>query len=199
MVENINNIQLRAARHAVGLGVREIAELLGVASSTASNQENEVYGKKACDEFMNLHSAKLIDYFKNKHDIVFPNESSIELNVSKEVLNNLPKEGGELTRFQLRCARCVLNISQAELSKNTGISLFLLKRKESKKNIELLYRYKPEEKAEVDLKQWFENHGLVFIEKFTINFENFSVQKTQRLLKSKTSSIVKQKKEVMPA
>ena len=155
MVEKINNIQLRAARHAVGLGVREIAKLLGVASSTVNNYETKRLGDEPTERFFKQHSKQLILFFKEKHNIIFPDYCSIEFQASPEVLENLPKEGGELSRFQLRCARCMLNISQNTLSKYTGIGERLLSHKENKKNEELLYMYQSNSKVEQLLQKWF--------------------------------------------
>ncbi len=198
MVENINNIQLRAARHAVGLGVREIAKLLGVGPSTVGNHERIGVGKKAAENFFKEHSEKLIKFFKDEHNIIFPDYYSIELMVSEEVLKNLPKDGGELTRFQLRCARCMLNISQAALSKCTGIGERLLSQKEVKTNEELLYMSHSNGEVELVLQKWFFYHGIEFIDRFKIKFKKTLALSTIGLLRSEPVKSVKQKKEVMP-
>ncbi len=198
MVEKINNIQLRAARHAVGLGVREIAKLLGVGASTVGNHERIGLGKKAAENFFNEHSEKLIKFFENEHNIIFPDYYSIELMASEEILKNLPKEGGELTRFQLRCARCMLNISQATLSKYTEISEGLLSHKEVKNNEELLYTSQANSEVELELQKWFFYHGIEFVDKFNIKFKKTLALSNTSLLRSKPIKSVKSIKEVMP-
>ena len=198
MVEKINNIQLRAARHAVGLGVREIGKLIGVGASTVGNHERVGVSKKAAEAFFVEHSKQLIHFFKEKHNIIFPDYCSIEFQASPEVLENLPKEGGELTRFQLRCARCMLNISQNTLSKYTGIGEKLLAHKELKKNEELLYMIQSNGEVEQLLQKWFFYHGIKFQNKYCVKFKKTLALSINDLLRSEPVNFIKPKKEVMP-
>ncbi len=198
MVENINNIQLRAARYAADLAAKDVAKLIGVATRTIGNYENKRLGSKAEKIFFKKYSEKLIKFFEDKHNIIFPDSCSIELKVSEEVLKNLPQEGGELTRFQLRCARCMLNISQATLSKCTGFSERLLSQKEVKNNEELLYISQPNGEVESVLQKWFFYHGIEFIDKFKIKFKKTLALSTTGLLRSEPVKSVKSIKEVMP-
>ncbi len=172
MKKQINHIQLRAARHALNMGTRDIAKMLGVANSTISYHERLKLGEKAFNKFMLEHSDQLISFF-TENNIIFPDSYSIELKISDDILNALPKTGGQMTRFQLRVARYVLNISQVELSKLSGISEYTINTHERKKNSELLYTHKKEEPTELKYKQWFLSHGIEFVGNFKVIFKEF--------------------------
>ena len=171
MIKQINNIQLRAARHALNLSTKDIAELLGVAASTITHHECLKFGITGFNKFIANHSDQLINFF-TENDIVFPDNYSIELKVSDDVLNAIPKTGGELTRFQLRVARYILNITQIELSKKIDISKSAINTHECKENTDLLYIYKKEEPIELKYKQWFLSHGIKFFDNFKVEFKN---------------------------
>ena len=172
MVKEINHIQLRAARHALNISSMEMGKFLGVADTTLGNHERLKFGEKGFNKFIANHSDQLIEFFAN-HNIIFPDQYSIVLKVNDDILNAMPKTGGELTRFQLRVARYILNISQAELSKLTGINEGIISMHECKKNIELLYICKKEELTEEKYKQWYLNHGVEFIGHFKVKFEKY--------------------------
>ena len=170
VIKQINHIQLRAARYALNMSTKDIAKLLGVSNATISSHEILRYGVVGTEIFLAKHSDKLISFF-TEHNIIFPDNYSIELKVSDDVLNRMPKTGGSMTRFQLRAARYILKLSQAELSKLTGINEGLIGFHECKNNTELLYSYRKEELAEEKYKQWFLSHGIEFIGNFKVVFK----------------------------
>ncbi len=173
MKKQINHIQLRAARHALNMGTRDMGKLLGVGATTLASHERLTFGVKGFDKFITKFSQQLIEFFA-ENNIIFPDSYSIELKIGNDILNAMSKAGGQMTRFQLRVARYVLNISQVELSKLSGISEYAINTHESKKNSELLYTHKKEEPIELKYKKWFLSHGIEFIGNFKVSFQNFS-------------------------
>ena len=171
MIKQINHIQLRAARHALNLSTKDIADMLKVSNTTISGHERLRYDIQGAINFLFKHSKHLLEFFA-KHNIVFPDNYSIELKVGDDVLNAIPKTGGELTRFQLRVARYILNITQKELSKLSGIEEHFFNTQEKKYNTALLYIHAKDATIESKCKQWFLSHGIEFFGKFKVGFKN---------------------------
>ncbi len=203
MVENINNIQLRAARNVLGISLKEMGRFLGVAANTIKNHESLKFGEEGARKFLEAHSEKLIDFFA-KNKIIFPDNYSIIFDIgskSGEVENiKQQKEYGEMTRFQLRAARYVINVSQKYLTEVTGIRKFVIQHLEHKRNEELLYLqiHSKEDKTEVKLREWFETNNIEFFGKYKIKFKKVVAFKSKVLLRSEPVKSVKSIKEVMP-
>ncbi len=172
MKKQINHIQLRAARHALNMSTKGMGKLLEVSNATISYHEGMKLGELLAVKFLSKYSEQLINFFA-KNDIIFPDSHSIELKVSDDAISKVSSKGGQMTRFQLRVARYVLNITQVELSKLSGISEYVINTHESKKNSELLYTHKKEEPIELKYKQWFLSHGIEFIGNFKVIFKEF--------------------------
>jgi transcriptional regulator with XRE-family HTH domain len=128
MAKYITHIQLRAARHALNLGVRDIAKILKVSKATISKTE---LGKTR--DFLYKHSAALLGFFEH-HNIFFPNEYVIRYHNNLEKIDKIQKSNIRLTRFQLRTARYILNINQTELANIINIDKGIITRAEQLQN-----------------------------------------------------------------
>ena len=173
MIKQINHIQLRAARHALNMSAKDIGELLGVGATTLASHERLQFGIKGANKFISKFSDQLIEFFA-EHNIIFPDEYSIELKVSNDILNSMSKTCDGLTRFQLKIARYVLNISQKELAELAYISLDALSFQERKKNSEVLYISKNRNSTGLKLTSCFLSHGIEFIGSFKVDFKKIS-------------------------
>lgn len=109
----INYMQLRVARQVLNIGVRELANILRVSKATANNAE---LGKTR--DFLHKHNPALLDFFRSRN-LIFPNEYCIRhyIKSEKRIYNF-----ADLTRFQLKAARCFMGMKQYELAQiiNTG-------------------------------------------------------------------------------
>lgn len=160
---SILTFQLRAARSVLNLGVRDIESLLKISRSTISiweNKENLEIIKTSQD---NIY--KLIEFFEN-NKIVFPNSNAISF------LNEIQTNLGFLTRFHLRGARSILNITQNELSLLAKIPLPLLNYLESHQANDKFLKDTPKghEVVKYDLHSFFKSKGITFPNDFTIYF-----------------------------
>jgi transcriptional regulator with XRE-family HTH domain len=162
MTKYITYIQLRATRHVLNLGVREIAKILKVSKATISNTE---LGKTR--DFLYKHSAALIDYFA-LHNISFPNEYSIRYNNSSLIVRS---ESHILTRFQLKAARHILNINQLELAKSINVDRNVISRAEQLDN-ELSITFHDQTNLQ-KLKVWFQEHNIEFPDQLSIFFKKY--------------------------
>ena len=157
-------MQLRAARQVLNLGVRDIARLLKVSKATVSKAE---LGKTR--DFFFKNSAALRDYFE-VHKIIFPNEYTIRLipvDTQETLCNNIDY----LNRFQLKGARCILQLSQQTLALKSGIDRNLISRAELLTNAKKIIH--PNKKAITQLKHVFNNHNIEFPEPYLIFFKKY--------------------------
>ena len=163
----INYIQLRAARHVLNLGVRDLAKVLKVSKATISKTE---LGKTR--DFLYKHSAALIDFFFI-HNITFPNEYCIRYHptVSVDVLNIVDDNGLFISRFQLRAARHILNISQEELAERINIKKTIITTAELLQNNE--YVLTNNIPAATCLKTFFKLNNIEFSDKSSIVFKKY--------------------------
>jgi DNA-binding XRE family transcriptional regulator len=119
----LNYLQLKAARHALNLGVRDIGNLIQTSRTTISKLENNII---RIDD-MRLSDRRniiLCEYFK-KEGILFPSEHSIVFSP----LNNISQENlssPSLTRFQLRVGRVILNKTQIGLATLADVSPYII-------------------------------------------------------------------------
>lgn len=162
MTKFITHIQLRAARHALNLGVRDMAKILKVSKATISKAE---LGKTR--DFLYKHSAALIEFF-NSHNINFPNEYIIRYQPRHDA-KELQQEDSLLTRFQLKTARYVLNINQQELATLIHINKGVINRGEQLPNEEYIKIKDPY--IVYKLKTFFQQHGILFPDHFSIFFK----------------------------
>lgn len=160
MTKIINYLQLKAARNTLDLGIREIAKLLRVSKSTVSNAE---LGKTR--DFFFKHSAALCDFFL-KNNIHFPNEYSIRYYHTIEI-----EYSEHLTRFQLKSARSILNISQLELATLIGIDKGVISRTELTKNFDFINP--PNTAVNSKLKNLFQHRNIEFPDPFSIFFKKY--------------------------
>lgn len=162
MIKHITYLQLRAARHALNLGVRDVAKILKVSKATISKTE---LGKTR--DFLYKHSAALIDYFA-LHNITFPSEYSIRYNTSHSTINT---EINKLTRFQLKTARHLLNISQYELAKSINIDKNIITRAEQLNN-ELYIKFQ-NQSITLELIVFFQKNNIEFPDKLSVFFKKY--------------------------
>ena len=132
MTKYITYIQLRAARHVLNLGVRDIAKILKVSKATISKTE---LGKTR--DFLYKHSAALLEFFEH-HNIFFPNEYVIRYHINPEIIDKIQKYNYGLTRFQLRAARYILNINQTEIANIINVDKGIITRAEQLQNADFI-------------------------------------------------------------
>ncbi|RYE24333.1 MAG: hypothetical protein EOP45_05960, partial [Sphingobacteriaceae bacterium] len=102
----LKSFQLRAARITADIELKTIGDLIGLTKACISRWEHQdsFYRLKTSNE----NIANIKQLFA-QHNIFFPDEHSIAVETNLED-NELQREG--LTRFQLRAARVILNITQ---------------------------------------------------------------------------------------
>jgi len=163
-MKNISNLQLRSARQVLNFGVRDIASLLKVSKASVSKAE---LGKTR--DFFFKHSAPLLDFFLDKK-IIFPNEYTIRLqHDAPDCYSSFESE--YITRFQLKGARSIINISQYELAMGIDIDKNVISR------AEIIENYKPINPLNTNvipkLRDAFLAHGIEFPDPFSIFFKKY--------------------------
>lgn len=164
-MKTLTYIQLRAARQSLNLGVRDVAKLLKVSKATISKAE---LGKTR--DFFFKHSAPLIDFFYQKN-IIFPNEYAIRL-----VLDDVPQLLNDnliisLTRFQLKSARNVLNLSQQNLADNIGVDKGIISRAELLDNSQNINTSNHE--VIINIRKYLLKQGIEFPDPYSIFFKKY--------------------------
>lgn len=122
----ITSTQLKAARHALNLGVRDLSQVIKISKTVINDAENN----KTRDFFFK-YSPALIDYFA-KYNVIFPNTHCI----SYKIHNTTKPEKAILSRFQLKVSRSILCLSQEKLSSYFGIDRKVISKAERLKNNE---------------------------------------------------------------
>jgi len=166
----LNHIQLKSARGALNLGVRDIGLLIQTSRTTVSKLEHNTIN------ILTMRLAKrrnviLKEFFK-QNKIVFPNSYSIELIHFNDYNRFEPLSIEAITRFQLKVSRIIFNKTQADLAKIVGVSPSLIKKAESYSNQFLLKA--DNLKAVFDLLNLFKKEGLEYPSPYLVSFQNFS-------------------------
>ena len=169
----ITHIQLRAARQALNVGIKDIATLLKVSKATISKAE---LGKTR--DFLFKHNAPLISFFE-KNNITFPNEYSIRFIPPNSYTKLSPHSTQEImTRFQLKTARCTLYLSQQQLASITKIHKSVISRAELSDNTKLIKPHNTE--VICQLKNVFLSRNIEFPDLFSIFFKKYIDNKSKR-------------------
>lgn len=157
-------IQLRVARQILNFGVRDIAKVLRVSKATISKAE---LGKTRY--FLHKQGPALLDFFK-LHNIIFPNEYYIRYCVDNTVKRETQPHN-TLTRFQLRAARCIMNLTQHELSKYIHIHEGIIARAERFKNTDYI---KPQDNSIIlKLRFFFSKHNIIFPDYTSVFYKKY--------------------------
>lgn len=156
------SFQLRVARSVTGVEVREIALYLGISHTIISRWEKQdslsyIRTKKVSPE-------ALVFFFK-QHNILFPDENSVRFNSQSQF-----EKSDHLSRFQLRASRAALKITQEELSRLLNIPKATINYLEIQSN-EVLINSTKKEIEDLIFKDFFQNKGISFPDKFTICFK----------------------------
>ena len=155
-------IQLRVARQILNLGVRDIANVLRVSKAIISKAE---LGKTR--DFLHKYSPALLEFFKS-HNVIFPNECCVRYCIN-ETFEKDVQPSNSLTRFQLKAARCIMNLKQYELSKLINIDTGIISRAEQLKNTDYI---KPQDKSIIlKLHELFLNHNINFPDPVSIVYK----------------------------
>ena len=165
MTKYITYLQLKAARHSLNLGVRDVAKILRVSKSTISKAE---LGKTR--DFLYKHSAALIDFFAS-HNIKFPSEYSIRYHITDDKQQQLNQYNNTLTRFQLKTARHILNISQEKLAKSIHIDKGIISQTEQLSNEEIIKLQ--DQSIILKLKDLFQQRNIEFPDQLSIFFKKY--------------------------
>lgn len=155
----ITALQLKVARNILDLGVRDIASLLHVSKTTISKVE-----LNKTRDFLLKHNAALIHFF-SCNNINFPNPFSIQYK-PHNIINT--KTENIVTRFQLKGARCILNISQADLAKVLNINRSVIIEAEKYKNEEHLTLFGKQK--ELEILQFFKDHNIILYDQLSLFF-----------------------------
>lgn len=172
MSKIITYLQLRAARQVLNLGVRDIAKVLKVSKATISKSELD-----KTRDFFYKNSAALIEFFEQKN-IIFPNEYSIRYNWNVCETKFLDGSDNNITRFQLKAARHILNISQNELAKLVNTDKGIISRAEQFPNEYLIKPQNPT--IVVALKLLFQQYNIEFPDHLSIFFKKYVDNKSNR-------------------
>lgn len=172
MINTITYLQLRSARQVLNLGVREIAKLLKVSKATISKAELD----KTRDFFFK-HSAALTEFFKN-NSITFPSEYMIRFHPEEIISKVSMHNKAILTRFQLKGARHIVQLSQSELAQIVRVDKSIIVRAESinnQKNIKL-----SDESTILKIKNVFSEYNIEFHDPFSIFFKRYIDNKSNK-------------------
>ena len=154
----LNNIHLKLARNLLGIGVREIGDLIHTSRTTVSKLENNIINLLDM-KLGNRRNTILNEFFKKK-GIIFSNAYSLRLNPS-----NFPHSSNSiLTCYQIKGARIILNKTQADISKEFKIGISIIRRLENNQPAN--------NTATVYLKRIFEQNGIKFPDKYSITFKS---------------------------
>lgn len=163
MNEYINYLQLRAARSALNLGVREIGSIIGVSRMTISKLENNKATLKHLKHGESRNNT-LVWFFKKKN-IIFPNNYTI---CNSSIINNDQKTN-TLTRFQLRSARAIVGIDRSAFRYMIGVEKGILEYAESFNNNE--YINPRENDTNTKIQDKFSQYGVHFLGGNTVTFK----------------------------
>ncbi|MDE8612090.1 hypothetical protein PQ676_07810 [Rickettsia felis] len=155
----ITALQLKVARNILDLGVRDIAVLLHVSKTTISKVE-----LSKTRDFLLKHNAALVHFF-SCNNISFPNPFSIQYK-SQNIINTNTE--GIITRFQLKGARCILNISQADLAKALNINRSVIIEAEKHQNEQRLTLFG--QQKELEIIQFFNDNNIVLYDHLSLFF-----------------------------
>ena len=166
----LNHIQLKSARCALNLGVRDIGLLIQTSRTTISKLENNT---------INISNMRLADrrnlilqeFFK-KNQIVFPSSYSVELSCINGNSSTATLNGEVITRFQLKISRIILKKTQAELAKLVCVAPSVIKKAESYNNQFLLKANNLNIVS--DILNLLKKEGLEFPSLYSVLFKNFS-------------------------
>ncbi|MDC0864802.1 hypothetical protein OAP56_02515 [Rickettsiaceae bacterium] len=162
----LSHTQLKAARSALNLGVRDIGLLIQASRTTVSKLEHN----KINISDMRLAERRniiLLEFFK-KNKITFPSHCSIEFSCpnNDESAGSLSKDF--ITRFQLRVSRVILKKTQDDLAKVLSTSPSLIKKSESESN--QFFFTQSNLKITAGLLSLFKKEGLEFPAPFLVSF-----------------------------
>jgi len=165
MAKYITFLQLKAARQALNIGVRDIAKVLKVSKATISKTE---LGKTR--DFLYKHSAALSDFFES-NSITFPNEYSIRYKGINN-LNSIPLlSAHSLTRFQLVVARYILSITQEQLAGLINVDKGVIARAEQLLNFEYI---RPNDQTVMDnLNHLFNSCQIEFPDSLSVFYKKY--------------------------
>lgn len=156
----ITHLQLRSARQVLNIKNIELAQLLTLGKSTISQAE---LGQTR--DFFFRHSATLIEFFA-KNNIIFPNEFVIRFNTPQKPT---AKDQKIITRFQLRSARCLLNLSQLQLAQLIQLHSTRVRRAELLNNTQNILSKDNDPLFRV--KDVFLENGIEFFDPYSIFFK----------------------------
>ena len=161
-IRMITGFQLKATKAVLDLTAKEIANAIGIHQGTLVR-----LGLTSNLEFLkcNAKNIILLRKFFESRGILFPNENTLSL---KTTITPIPITN-QLTRFQLKAARVVSELTQEELSYYIKVSSSTISILEKFKNLEYI---KSTKINIVLLKKYFEHLGIMFPNDFSISLTN---------------------------
>ena len=165
MGKYINNLQLRAARGVLNLGVRDVGSIIGVSRMTISKLEHNTTTLERIKHGESRNNT-LIWFFK-KMNIVFPD--SYTISYCSIINENHVNTINEITRFQLKAARIIIDEDRIVFSNALGIERGVLEYAESLSNEEYI---KPRDSSiNQKIKDRFNNYGVNFLNNNSVTFK----------------------------
>ena len=162
MQKLITSRQLKAARHVLNLGVRDLTQIIKISKTIINDAEND-----KTRDFFYKYSPALIDYFKS-YNITFPSNYYI---CYKETTNST-LSSVSLSRFQLRASRSLLNMSQRHLASLIGVSREIMIKAEKLSNDSNIKYFSAHTTQKT--KEFFLNNGVDFPSPLSVYYKNMS-------------------------
>jgi DNA-binding XRE family transcriptional regulator len=159
----INYLQLRSARSVLNLGVRDIGSIIGVSRMTISKLERNTATLERLKHGKSRNNT-LVWFFKKKN-IIFPNNYTI---CDSSIINTDPPTNN-LTRFQLRAARIIIDENRVAFSSIIGIERGILEYAESLNNPE--YINPRDNSLNQKIKDKFSQYGIKFPNNNSVTFK----------------------------
>jgi transcriptional regulator with XRE-family HTH domain len=161
----LNCFQIRAARNALNLGVRELGSLVGVSRTIIYRLEHGTI--KLNSQKQGVRFNDIFIWFFKKNYITFNNNYSMSWDGVAE--DPHPKQIEHITRFQLRSARALLNQDRMLLSKTLQINVGVLERAEELSNSK--YINPKDVSVAPAIKKYFLQQGITFPDNGRVNFK----------------------------
>lgn len=172
MTKYLTHLQLKAARHALNFGVRDIAKVLRVSKATISKAELD-----KTRDFFYKHGAALTSFFES-NNIFFPNEYCIRYGSNTNIVEDTENI---LTRFQLKVARNIIGMTQYELAQIIHVNKRVITEAEKLANDNQIN--KQYNSIVLQLKHTFQIHDIIFPDQSSIFYKKYVDKRYKEMIR----------------
>lgn len=166
----LTGFQIRAARAALSLHIKEISNSIGIHYSTLTRLESKTSNLAYIN--CNTRTSLLLTNFYQNHGFVFSQFNSIELKCTVDVL----KQTTNISRFQLKVSRIALRYSRKQLGNILGIPETNIAGWET--GGDMLSTFSPHDSNIINnIKSYFINSGIIFPSFNTVIIQDDPVNK----------------------